>query len=217
MQFAAAALVLVSAAVVMLGLVGTDWSKTKLFSLPQVYGHLPKLVQGIPRSLGGGFAPNGIGGTLIFLIPVLLSLLWRRQLLKGSEEHNSRLLQVWRVWYRPTLALSLVLTASTLILTQSRGSFIGITVGLLALAAWHDRRALWAIPAAALAVFAVFKSGRGWELTQFVLRVDAGARTVQGRMEIWQRAVYMIQDFPYTGVSGSAPSTKWLMSCIPSS
>jgi len=199
-QFAAAALVLVSAAVVMLGLVGTDWSKTKLFSLPQVYGHLPKLVQGIPRSLGGGFAPNGIGGTLIFLIPVLLSLLWRRQLLKGSEEHNSRLLQVWRVWYRPTLALSLVLTASTLILTQSRGSFIGIAVGLLVLAAWHDRRALWAIPAVALAVFAVFKSGRGWELTQFVLRVDAGARTVQGRMEIWQRAVYMIQDFPYTGI-----------------
>lgn len=199
-QFAAAALVLVSAAVVMLGLVGTDWSSSKLFSLPQVYGHLPKLIQGIPRSLGGGFAPNGIGGTLIFLIPVLLSLLWRRQLLKGSEEHNSRLLQVWRVWYRPTLALSLVLTVSTLILTQSRGSFIGITVGLLALAAWHDRRALWAIPAVALAVFAVFKSGRGWELTQFVLRVDTGTRTVQGRMEIWQRAVYMIQDFPYTGI-----------------
>jgi len=199
-QFAALALVLVSAAVVMLGLVGTDWSSTKLFSLPQVYGHLPKLVRGIPRSLGGGFAPNGIGGTLIFLIPVLLSLLWSGQLLKGSEEHNSRLLQVCRVWYRPTLALSLLLTASTLVLTQSRGSFIGITVGLLVLAAWRDRRALWAIPAVALAVFAVFKSGRGWELTQFVLRVDAGARTVQGRMEIWQRAMYMIQDFPYTGI-----------------
>jgi len=199
-QFAAIALVLVSAAVALLGLVGTDWSSTKLFSLPQVYGHLPKLVQGIPRSLRGGFAPNGIGGTLIFLIPVLLSLLWSRQPLKGSEEHNSRLLQVWRVWNRPALALSLLLTASTLVLTQSRGSFIGITVGLLALAAWHDRRALWAIPAVALAVFAVFKSGRGWELTQFVLRVDAGARTVQGRMEIWQRAVYMIQDFPYTGI-----------------
>lgn len=197
-QFAAVALVLIDAAVVMLGLVGTDWSSTKLFSLPQVYGHLPKLIQGVPRSLGGGFAPNGIGGTLIFLIPVLLSQLWSRPL-KGSEEH-SRPLQLWQVWHRPALALCLLLSAFTLVLTQSRGSFIGITVGLLALAAWHDRRALWAIPALALAVFAVFESGRGWELIQFVLRVDAGARTVQGRMEIWQRALYMIQDFPYTGI-----------------
>jgi len=200
-QLAAVTLVLVSIAVVMLGLVGTDWQSTKLFYLPQVYGHLPKLIQGIPRSPRGGFSPNGIGGTLIFLIPVLLSLLWSsHSTMRVKKASDNRVFQIRGVWYRPILALSLLLTTFTLILTQSRGSFIGIGFGLLALAAWYYRRALWAIPTIALTLFVVFKSGRGWELAQFMLRVDAGDITVRGRMEVWRRAVYMIRHFPYTGI-----------------
>jgi putative inorganic carbon (HCO3(-)) transporter len=201
-QFAAIALVLVSTTVVMMGLVGTDWSsKAKLFSLPQLYGHLPRLIQGIPRSLRGGFSPNGIGGTLIFVIPVLLSLLWSgRPTTRIKKTNDNRLLHIWWTWYRPILVLSLLLTTFMLTLTQSRGSFIGISVGLLALATWYDRRALWAIPIIALVLFVLFKSGRGGELTQFVLRVDAGSYTVRRRMEVWQRAVYMIQGFPFTGI-----------------
>ena len=214
-QFAAAVLILISATVVMLGLMGTDWSRAKLFSLPQLYDRLPKLIQEIPRSRKGGFSPNGIGGTLTFLIPVLLSLLWSgRPSPRTQKASDGRLLQIWWAWYRPIWALSLLLTAFMLALTQSRGSFIGIGVGLLALAAWYDRRALWAIPVIALAIFAVFQSGRGWQLTQFVLRVDADSPTVQRRVEIWQRAIHMIQDFPHTGVGMGAFNTALNMKSV---
>ncbi len=209
-QLAAVALILVSAAVVMLGLVGTDWphAKTKPFPQLQLYDHLPQLIQEIPRSRKGGFSPNGIGGTLTFLMPALVSLLSSGcPSPRIQEASDGRLLQIWRAWYRPILALSLLLTAFTLALTQSRGSFIGTGVGLLALAAWHDRRALWAIPVIALAIFAVFQSGRGWELTRFVLRVDADSQTVQRRVEIWQRAIYMIRDSPHAGVGMGAFNT----------
>ena len=200
-QFAAIALVLASAAVVILGLAGAGiyWENPKLFSLPQVYGNLPKLIRGIPRSLDGGFPPNGVGGTLVFLIPVLLSLLWNSRLttrIQGASD--SRLLQIWQVWYQPILVLSLILTTFTLALTQSRGSFIAISVGLLVLATWYNRRALWAVPTIALILFALFKSNVGAQLTQYVLHSDPWA--VQHRGEIWQKAIRMIQDFPHTGV-----------------
>jgi O-antigen ligase len=209
-QSAAVVLILISGAVVMMGLVGTDWphAKTKPFPQLQLYDYLPKLIQEIPRSRRGGFSPNGIGGTLTFLIPVLLSLLWNeRPSSRIQKASDDRLLQIWCTWYRPILALSLLLTTSMLALTQSRGSFIGIGVGLLALAVWHDRRALWAIPIIALALFAVFKRGTGREVTEFVLRVDANDPTVQSRMEIWQYAIHMIRDSPHAGVGMGAFDT----------
>jgi len=208
MQFATVALALFSTAVAMLGLVGTDWFPGKPFYWPQLYGRLPRLIQGIPRSLRGGFSPHAIGGTLILLIPVLFSLLWNgRPTTRIQQASDSRLLQIWQVWSQPILALSLLVTTFALILTQSRSSFIGITIGLLALAAWYNRRILWAIPTIALALFAVFKSGAGWQLTQSVLRVDAGVAEVHRRIEIWQRAIRMIRDFPHTGVGMGAFDT----------
>jgi hypothetical protein len=209
-RFAAVALILVSVAVVMMGLVGTDWphAQTKPFPQLELYDHLPKLIQEIPRSRKGGFSANGIGGTLTFLIPVLASLLGSgRPSPRIQGASDGRLLQIWWAWHRLILALSLLLTTLMLVLTQSRGSFIGIAVGLFALAVWHDRRALWAIPIIALVFFAVFTSGRGWQLTQFVLRVDADSRTVQRRVEIWQHAIYMIRDFPHAGVGMGAFNT----------
>jgi O-antigen ligase len=207
-QIAAVVLILISTAVVMMGLVGMDWSRVKFLSWSHLYDHLPRLIQEIPRSRRGGFSPNGIGGTLVFLIPVLISLLWSgRPSPSIQKASDNRLLRIWWAWYRPILALSLLLTVSMLALTQSRGSFIGISVSVLALAAWYDRRVLWAIPIIALALFVLFKSGRGWELTQFVLRVDAGSPTVQRRVEMWQRATNMIRDFPYTGVGMGAFGT----------
>ena len=200
-QFATIGLVLTSAAASMMGLVGMDWFPDKLFYWPQLYAHLPKLIQGIPRSFYGGFSPQGIGGTLIFLIPVQLSLLWSsRSATRIQGASDNRLVQIWWAWYRPILALTLLLTTFTLTLTQCRGCLIGISVGLLVFAAWYDRRALWVIATMTLVLFVVLESGIGWELTQVVLRMVPDSSTVQVRMEIWQRAICMIRDFPHTGV-----------------
>ncbi len=205
-QFAVIVLVLASVVVAMLGLVGTDWFPGKPFYWPQLYDRLPRLIQGIPRSIRGGFSSHAIGGTLIFLMPVLLSLLWSgRSTTRIQEASDSHPLKPWQVSCRLVLALSLLLTTFTLALTQSRSSFIGISVGLLVLAAWHNRRALWTIPGIALILFALFKSGRGPQLTQFVLRSDPWA--AQRRVEIWQRAIRIIRDFPHTGVGMGAFDT----------
>lgn len=202
---AAFGMVLTSVVFALLGLVGTDWSESKLFALPQIYGRLPHLIRGIPRSLGGGFHPNGIGGTLIFFVPVLVSLLLARGDVKRNQfGANDLLLRLWRAWHRHILVGCLLLTLFTLILTKSRGSFMGVGVGLLALGVWWDRRFLWAIPAAALGLFVAVQVWGGEALGQLALRMDivggGVTGTMQGRMEVWQRAIYMIQDFPYTGI-----------------
>ena len=202
---AAFGVVLISAAAALLGLVGTDWFESKLFALPQIYGRLPHLIRGIPRSVGGGFHPNGIGGTLIFFVPVLVSLLLASSDLKRTQfVADNLLLRVWRASHRHILVGCLLLTLFTLILTKSRGSFMGVSVGLLALGIWWHRRFLWAIPAAALGLFVAVQVWGGETLAQFALRMDivggGVTGTVQSRMEVWQRAIYMIQDFPYTGI-----------------
>jgi putative inorganic carbon (HCO3(-)) transporter len=140
---------------------------------------------------------------LIFFIPVLASLLWAgREFKEMRFVTNARLAGILRAWSRPILISSLVLTSFTLVLTQSRGSLIGVAAGLLALAVWHDRRFLWAIPLAALGLFVMVQVWGGGNLAEFALRMDtsAGGNTLQLRMEIWQRAIYMIQDFPFTGI-----------------
>jgi putative inorganic carbon (HCO3(-)) transporter len=197
------ALILLSVAVALLGLVGADWAGSKLFSLPKVYENIPHLIKGVPRSItGGGIQSNIVGGAMAFFVPVLTNLLWDSgEFTKIRFLTYERLAGILRVAYRPVLIFSLVLTFLTLILTQSRGSYLGVMVGLLALAVWHDRRFLWLIPLIILGVFVLVHARGGGNLIEFVSRMDiAGESTSQGRMELWQRAIYMIQDFPFTGI-----------------
>ncbi|MDH7485532.1 MAG: O-antigen ligase family protein [Anaerolineae bacterium] len=199
------ALVLSGLAVVALGVAGADWLTSKLFALPQVYEQLPRLIRGIPRSIRGGFSANGVGGTLIFFIPLLVSLLGVRQESESGDSVGAGWgLRLWWRWHRPLVLLALALALATLVLTQSRGSFVGLAVGLLALAVWRERRLLWLLPLVALALAAVILTGRAESLMEFLFRVDslAGNASVsmQGRFEVWQRALYMIQDFPFTGI-----------------
>ncbi|MDD5467451.1 MAG: O-antigen ligase family protein [Anaerolineales bacterium] len=86
-----------------------------------------------------------------------------------------------------------------LVLTQSRGAFIGLGVASLVLVLLRFRRGwIWASLALAVAGAAVFRFG----LHQ-VLDVLTSGNTVSGldgRLEVWSRAIYMLQDFPFTGV-----------------
>lgn len=195
-------LVLLSAIVSLLGLVGADWLSAKLFSMSQIYELLPRLIRDVPRSIAGGIHPNIVGGALTFFIPLLASLFLDRLEFKTLQfVTNARLAGMVRAAFNPILILSLVLTSSTLLLTQSRGSIAGVAVGLFALALWHNRRFLWAIPLAALGIFVMVQVWGVGNLAEFLSRIDTpGGVTLAGRMEAWQRAIYMIQDFPFTGV-----------------
>jgi len=177
-----AALILgISAGLSLLCLLGTNWPASKIFSLPQVYEHLPRVI--IPQLNVAGFSRNIAGGVLAMLLPITLSFL-----LFGSK----RIL-------KPILGMSVAIMAFTLLLTQSRGAWIGLAISLLVMGIWRNRWLLLGIPASAAIVFITVQHFGIQSVADFML-ITESAPSAASRFEIWQRAIYMIQDFPYTGI-----------------
>jgi len=209
-------LLLAGVGVSVLSLVGTEWA-AKFPTLGSIYKHLPQLIRGVTRSPGGGFHPNEVGGTLILFIPPALSLLLTTvrtsanqslsdALHPGSGVSSYRSVLVHFRWLLVvSLSLILLITVFTFILTQSRSAFLGLGVALIALGAIKNRW-LGLILVLAVAASIVLLWHFGIEEVGHLLldigeeTVAVGTLTFAGRMEVWQRAIYMMQDFPYTGI-----------------
>jgi putative inorganic carbon (HCO3(-)) transporter len=187
LQWATLWLVVVCAGIALAGLIGTDWAQGKIISASFIYDNLPRFIQGVPRSIAGGFARNGVGGTLALTIPFLFALLIDRRSL--TADRNQRGLAL----------IALVLSLLTLALTQSRGGILGTAAGLFALVAWRERRWLWLAVAGAAGLVAAIALGYGNRLGDFIFRMDSGG-TLASRIEVWQRGWMMVQDFPFTGI-----------------
>lgn len=203
-------LALLGLAIALAGLIGTDWAQSKIISASFIYDRLPRFIQGIPRSIAGGFARNGIGGTLTFTIPLLGALALARTWAKHSQERDSissmtgtrqsnsasmntgRMLRSYIYIVIAALALSLI----TLALTQSRGGILGTMIGLLALIVWRKPRiGLGILVAGLLILFALVSFGRVGLIANSI--ADG---TLASRLEVWQRGWLMVQDFPFTGI-----------------
>lgn len=189
-------LVIVCAAIALAGLIGTDWAQGKIVSASFIYDHLPRFVQNIPRSIAGGFARNGVGGTLAFTIPLLAALSLDRRPPTADRDWQAAVSGQRSAVVLAALALSLI----TLALTQSRGGILGTVAGLLVIAVWRERKFAWLIGAGALALVALIALGYGNAMLDFVLRMDARGATLASRWEVWQRGLMMVRDFPYTGI-----------------
>lgn len=164
-----------------LSLVGTNWSTGKFMVPLPVYRWLPSAA--IPLLNKAGFNGNIVGGTLAMILPLNLALFCF-----GSKRG-----------LRPLLGLSLLIVGITLLLTQSRGGLMGFAAALVALAIWRSR---WFVLLVPLALIGIFVAGQyfGAEQVADFLLVTQAANSAQGRVEIWQRAIYMLQDFPFTGI-----------------
>ncbi len=170
-------------------------SVERLPALQGVLVHIPQAIQGLPGA-EEGFNIHEVGGSLLWVVPLALALwLWS---LGGRG-----------LRFLPRLGASLALTgavASTLgvlVLTQSRGSWAGLAVGLWAMLLVQGWPGFVAgILLVALGGGAVAYLGLG-RLQEWVVRV-AGPAIVPmglgGRVEIWSRALYGIGDFPFTGM-----------------
>jgi putative inorganic carbon (HCO3(-)) transporter len=114
---------LLGLAIASLGLLGTDWFLNKVVDLSEVYVFIPQKIVNVPRSLQGGFHPNGIAGTLVYLIPLYAVTL------------NGRLLEPLRHrrLYMGLTILTLTSTVLILLLTQSRGALAGLFIACVAL------------------------------------------------------------------------------------
>lgn len=193
-------LALVCTGIALAGLIGTDWAQNKIVSASFIYDRLPRFIQAVPRSIAGGFARNGVGGTLTLTIPLLAAIA-----VQNSREAFSVQYSVFRRlktehWIKPIALAAFAVSLVTLALTQSRGGIFGAAVGVFAIAVWRERRFAWLAVASAIGLIVAVALGYGDALVNVFLAMDAGAGTLASRLEVWQRGVMMVQDFPYTGI-----------------
>ena len=177
-------LVLVGAGLAILAPLSTNWGTDKVFSLPQVYGHL---LMFFPETMH----PNVLAGALVMVIPISLALL----LYTPSPE------QAWMAWLRRKgwIALALGGMVVILTLTQSRGAYLALLVALFVVCLPRLRRLLALTPLAVKAYFLALYSRGSGPIMDLILTTGALGGW-EGRREVWSRAIYMIQDFPYTGI-----------------
>jgi putative inorganic carbon (hco3(-)) transporter len=157
-----------------------QWNALKLAFVPSMlYSHF-RLLAADPAN------PNVMAGSLVLLLPLGIGLLlfaWRSL----------------RTWER-LLTLSFVLLGgSMLLLTQSRGAWLAVAAALAVLIGLRFR---WAWVFVLVVILAVVAGAWaiGFSRVADYLVSSATLGGVEGRIEVWSRAVYMIQDFPFTGI-----------------
>ncbi len=196
---------LLGGAILAVGAVGTKWP-TKVGFLSSLAGFIPRLIPSLPGMPEVGIQANQIAGTLVLYLPLAVALM-------VGAQFSHRTLHWSALAGCVTL---LVVVTGALLLTQSRGGWIGGAVGLLALwTSWglgSKNRTLrvWsiALPLLALAAMLAFLFSLGpYRLGEILYEAGSdapveevvGEISIAGRIEIWNRALYAVQDFPFTG------------------
>ena len=174
-------------------LFGTQWSN-KFPLIGPFLARLPKPLAGVFAGTDGGVNPNQVAGTLLYVLPLFIAL---------AVYGLLRSRRVWTAWLPATLAAAVM--GSVLLLTQSRGSLLGLGVGILVMLLINWRWGRWLLLAGSLtlliglAVVPLDSLSTSLEGAKKLEQV-AGSLTLTGRIEIWSRALYGIQDFSFTGM-----------------
>jgi len=162
------------------------WSASKLRFIPAgVYQRFSVLVSDTVH-------PNVMGGNVAMFLPLSAALLlfdWKTM----------------RWWERVAVGLAGVFMGGVLVLTKSRGAWMGtlLALGLLLVLRWR----WWGLAAGLLGAGAAawgVQNTLGWNALWQSLAASGVVSGLDGRIDIWSRAVYMLQDFPFTGVGMGA-------------
>jgi putative inorganic carbon (HCO3(-)) transporter len=192
----------------LLALFGTRFG-TKISVLAPIVTRLTPRLTGLSGA-ESGFSANEVAGAVVWSLPLLITLTWlgwiRRRELTG-----------WIGNVPASLGLAL-LTMGTLfvfvvfVLFQSRGGYLGLAAALgmmLLIGLWSKGRTIWIAAVLllgsaglALAIVRPDVITLLYSSSSQVSTTDAAAvlESANGRMEIWSRALYAIQDFPFTGM-----------------
>jgi putative inorganic carbon (HCO3(-)) transporter len=130
--------------------------------------------------------PNVLAGTLVLLFPI----------------PAARLFYFWKEtpgWQRILYGLFGLLFLTTMVIAQSRGAVLAVLVVLafLSLTRWKWG---WALILMAVAPLSGILMRVGTSTILQLLVSSPGLGGWDERVELWSRAIYMIQDFPFTGV-----------------
>ncbi len=102
-------------------------------------------------------------------------------------------------WRQAGAALLALLTLGLLLLTQSRGAYLGTGVVLLVLCSWRWPRLLYGLPLLVLGGGYLLYQLGAWSLFD-LLGADNTFGGAEWRTEVWYAAGQAFHDFPYTGI-----------------
>lgn len=200
--WAVGAYLLAGLALAVLGLIGINWTN-KFPALSHISSLLPSVIRGLPGTVGG-LQSAEVGGTLLWVVPLQMSLLgW--SVVRGSGIR-------WMRWLLPAgLLLMIAVSAGTLLLAQSRSALIGFALGF-AMLLWlgFSRARPFFVLLVAVGIAGIIYIGPSRFAEKLVGTAGPGASAAQGiaslsdRAEIWSRALYGIEDFPFTGMGMNA-------------
>jgi len=197
-----------------LGVLGLQWP-AKIPALRAWLNRLPQPFSRLPGAPAEGINPNQLAGVMVLILPLPLAALIGGELSRGSLPRRLLGLAGVMAW------------GTTLFFTQSRGGWMGGLAGSLVLLSlcglsgdqrWQRRVGL-ALPLLALVMGAIILVSLGPERVGELLygaaegevESPAGTISLQGRLEIWSRALCVIHDFPFTGCGlGTFRRLVWL-------
>lgn len=186
---------------VLLGILGADW-RAKVPALQQFIDLLPGALVRLPGASDAGVQLNQLAGTILLVLPLTVALAVAR----GWNGER-------RVWRIACAILSLVL-GGLLLLSQSRGGWLGFVVGIgvmgifwwLTLPAGKSRRRLGLLLLASLIAVMIIAAIIGptglqriWEEPPRETAVG-NLNSILFRQELWHWSLEAIDDFPFTGV-----------------
>jgi len=193
---ALAGLVVVAAGFSAMGLLFGELRADKIPFIAALRVRIPQLDAALPGTQGGRVSTNQLGGTILFVLPLLIGplLVWRRPPAPPRRE--------WRLWLALSALGALVLSGA-LLLTQSRGAYVGMAAGVACLVGLRWRWGRWALLAGAV----VLGVGvwRFWPAIAAQLARNpattglASPGTLLWRVEVWERSIAYLGDVPFTG------------------
>lgn len=144
---------------------------------------------------------NTIAGTLTFLLPLMLAILFSPTYLhrKRRERFSTRHV---RVMVEKTLHItSFLAMAAALLLTRSWGGILGVVAGILAYLIWRDRKFAWILVILVVAAILIFIDSNQGRLTATLTNILIGQDDTKllGRLDSWRAALGIVRDFPFTG------------------
>ncbi len=186
----------------LLGLAGMYTFKVKhLTLLMKVKEVLPQIDFNLPGA-EMGFSPNAVGGILILIVPLFITLLYSYlpEKIKFLKLENIPLIK--GTLFPLLLVVGLAVTAGVLLLTQSRGSWVGLVLafGILFFISLCKRKAVLITVIIVLLVFSFIFIPSLLKVDQVQLTTKQAEGTLLFRVQMWDQALPRIYEHPFLGI-----------------
>jgi putative inorganic carbon (HCO3(-)) transporter len=172
-----------------LGMIRTN--EKYLDRLSKISKIIPKINLNLPGA-EEGFHPNAVGGALILIIPLYLILFFlyfrRKKYLRSIQKNNLLLI---------FLLLGCLITCMTLLLSQSRGSWVALLLSGFIILLPSKRGRKWGV-LIILSIIVLYLILLG--LNKIPLSAGEAKIKILNRMQLWNLAINTIKEHPIFGI-----------------